>query len=458
MAEIFDDIAVGTGRPTPPAGIFDDIPVGNEPRPAAAGIFDDIAVGRAAPTGPRAAEGLDALVAEDDRTRSFGDRAFDDIRRGVKTLQTSIAGGRIATEFDRQQNETLARSLIEGLAAEGDRGAQAALDKSRPTTSKIPELLSRIMTLRQEQAAIPRRPVVDAFFQSRDARDAVDVFLTDPLGFVGGIALESAAPSSLPLATGIAGAVVGGPVGFAAGLGTGSAGIEFGLKTLEEIERLGADLDDPVSVARVIEQNRDEIRKNAMLAGVAVGAFDAATGLVAGGAFGRLVPRSGGGVLSQRLRDVGEVGAQAVVQGAGGAAGEATKQAITPGEFSGTEIAAEFAGEFGFAPVEVAGAGAVGLRRQRGPQSAAPPLPGELSPRCLAGLLRLLCRHRRPARTSSPTCSRRAAPGSRRKNSSSRPTSSLPARPTSCGTTRSSRASCNRASAPGPPRRRRSPR
>ncbi len=151
MAEIFDDIAVGTGRPTPPAGIFDDIKIGDdEPRPAAAGIFDDIAVERAAPTGPRAAEGLGAQVAEDDATRSFGDRAFDDIRRGVKTLQTSIAGGRIATEFDRQQNETLARSLIEGLAAEGDRGAQAVLDKAgRPTASKIPKLLSRIATLRK---------------------------------------------------------------------------------------------------------------------------------------------------------------------------------------------------------------------------------------------------------------------------------------------------------------------
>ena len=130
--------------------------------------------------------------------------------------------------------------------------------------------------------------------------------------------LESLPQSSLSIIGAMVGSL-GGPKGLAAGVGLGSAASEYGASLIDAMQALHVDITDPEMVQKAIESPRfmKWATERAKDRAANVGAFDAASGAVAG----RLVAgaKSVSGAVA---RGAGEL----AIQGAAGAAGEAAAQ------------------------------------------------------------------------------------------------------------------------------------
>ena len=210
--------------------------------------------------------------------------------------------------------------------------------------------------LGRQAAAIPRNPVVEATTKALNEErfsDAWRSFITDPLGFIGQIGVESA-PRMIP---GLALAPVTGPV---AGFGVASAFGEYGNAIYQGLQDAGVDVTDGNAVRAAFSDPavmRDVLSK-ARIRAAAIGGFDALSGGIASKT---LVPQIGGRVGT----GIANVGAQGVAQGTLGAAGEASAQVASGEDLRLGDVAAEFAGEFVGAPAEVAAATYAARRAER---------------------------------------------------------------------------------------------
>lgn len=139
-----------------------------------------------------------------------------------------------------------------------------------------------------------------------------------------------------------------GPLAVATAAGTTSFFTEYASTLDEVMSSSGADMKDPNAVYKVLtdEKVMAEAKDKAMKRGVPIAFFDALTA----GMAGKLLKGARPTVLSVGSRVVGEGGVQAV----GGAAGEASAQALT-GEFKPGEILLEAFAEIPTALVEVPG-------------------------------------------------------------------------------------------------------
>ena len=161
------------------------------------------------------------------------------------------------------------------------------------------------------------------------------------------IALQSLGASAPALLMAAGGAALG-PAGTATGAGLGSFSVEYASTVRDVMTSSGVNMTDPVQLAAGMNDGElmAQAREKAIKRGIPVAAFDALTAGIAG----RLLAGAKSTVLSGAARGAGELG----VQAGGGAAGEATAQAVT-GEYKPGDILMEALAELPSALVEVPG-------------------------------------------------------------------------------------------------------
>lgn len=174
------------------------------------------------------------------------------------------------------------------------------------------------------------------------------VFARNPVEITANIFAESLPQASAAMTAGMAGGAAGGPVGAAAGAGTGSFAVEASNALLEAAAQQGVNLADPDQVRGFFtdESKVKAAREFAMQRGFPIALFDALTAGLAGKF---LKPALGRGVGPVARATAAEAG----MQMAGGAGGEAIAQASSGQPLSVKDIAAEAIGELATAPGEV---------------------------------------------------------------------------------------------------------
>ncbi len=221
--------------------------------------------------------------------------------------------------------------------------------------------------------AIPAPDSANKFNNANTWGEAWDAFVADPYTVTRSTVLRSG-PASMPsIVGGIIGSVLG-PAGAAVGAGGGSYVTELGNAIATQLQRRGANLEDPKSVLKAWREFGPDIMQHSQVRAAIVGAFDAASG----GLTGKLVEKPVEGVLKELGRDALGTG----IQMAGGAGGElgaevATGEPIQPGN-----IAGEMLGEAGQGAVEVGGQSvvaalkhAVGAKTNQQENGGGPPPP-----------------------------------------------------------------------------------
>ena len=178
---------------------------------------------------------------------------------------------------------------------------------------------------------------------------------------VGEITLQSAGTFAPVLAAGAATSVVGpeGPstvipyftkqaIRRGAMTFAGSTLVEYGSTLDQVMQETGADMKDPMAVYKVLSDEKlmADARDKAAKRGVSVGVFDAITALFAGKLLSSARPTMGS--------VAGRVAGELALQAGGGAAGEATAQAVT-GEFKPGDILMEAIAELPTAAIEIPG-------------------------------------------------------------------------------------------------------
>jgi N12 class adenine-specific DNA methylase/predicted RNA methylase len=282
------------------------------------------------------------------------------LERGVRNLGQGVAAGQLS----KAQRELAALERLET----GEKPDPAHMGEYRLFSLLPPDQRARIKAEKQRAigvnaglvvehgaaaAAVPQSPVVKQMEHAKGWGDAWDAFSRDPLTYIGNMSLESAPQSAVSMIGAIAAARAGGSAGatarIAAGAGVGSGVVEYASALVEGMQQNGVNAQDPAAIQAATQDPElwARVEQHAATRAGIVGAFDAATMGVAGKT---IAPA----ILTGKARQLANVPAQAVVQGAGGAAGEAAATVATGGEITPHALAGEFFGEFGTAPVDVA--------------------------------------------------------------------------------------------------------
>lgn len=225
--------------------------------------------------------------------------------------------------------------------------------------ARIEQAVQGISEAQIRKDAIPLPPSIDQANKAKTFSEFVDAVGRDKLRYLAGIGGESLV-QSLPgmlaaIPAGVTGTMALGPAGgtVAAGsvMGLQSALTEYGNSILSALQEAKVNIQDPEALKAALQDRElvdKAIRTAAVRAGV-VGAFDALSG---GLASKTLLPKD---LLVKRplARELANIGVQAPVQGAMGAAGEAAASAATGQEITFGALAGEFFGEFFGAPAEV---------------------------------------------------------------------------------------------------------
>lgn len=352
--------------------------------------------------------GIEAAVSRYTEANGFLDRMGQRLRSGAVTLARNadvtgaVNAGEALALFDAIDRGESPRDLRTRLYGEGyerrrprsgrddltDQYYGASADERAEMREQYQGIFAENLQQAAERtrtaAAIPRNPAADAAIAKADKRDfagAWDAFMTDPVGVVAQIGVES-----LPLAA--PGLILSVAVGPVIGTGVGSVATEYMNAIAAGLADEGLDLNKPETLGKlrdpeVLERVR---RKAAVRAGV-VGAFDAASGGLAGVTLlgraasegakqgvkhtGRVAADTATGLPRRAALGAAELGAQIVAQGALGAAGEAAAQRAAGEELQPGQIAAEFLGEFFGAPGTVAAASLNGAVREAVAEPAA---------------------------------------------------------------------------------------
>jgi GNAT superfamily N-acetyltransferase len=218
----------------------------------------------------------------------------------------------------------------------------------------------RVMALQQEMQKLPPSPeYVTTMRDDVAPTESWQAFKSNPVGVLGELMGESLAafgnqmiekaPNRVAIGLG-AGAAMGAPLagigavpggftgagaGFAQASGAASYALEMSSGILEGLERAGVPMDDPAAMrAALADPERMQLaREFAQRKAVPIAIFDGGSALIAG----RL-----GGQPASALAKVGQGFAETFLQGAMGAAGEASGQLAQSGEIrSGRAILAE---------------------------------------------------------------------------------------------------------------------
>lgn len=268
----------------------------------------------------------------------------------------------------RQIREANAPGTIQGIVNTGksafDRSVQAKNVIGTPDEVDVQDIAEREKAIRARPSSVPWED-----WQRTTGTEAFKTFLRDPIEITSNIVAAGLAGSVPALAGGLAGGaagaaagsavpgignVAGGTIGAAVGTGAGSLAVEYGSKYLDVLREAGADLADPESILRVV--NDPEIRARAvemgLRRGLPVAAFDAASA----GLAGKFVKGLKAGATTGQKVVAGVK--EALAQGATGGGGEIAG-ALSAGEpISPGAVFEEVIGELGPGAVEVGGSAA----------------------------------------------------------------------------------------------------
>ena len=230
------------------------------------------------------------------------------------------------------------------------------------------EQLQASINKTQEHAAkaeeVPLPESSQRLMQSEDFGDAWDAYWSDPINITADLGARSGIAMLPSLALGGAAAAVMGPVGgkfgFAAGMSLGSAGVEYAASITEGLRKEGVDLSDAQSIIDAVSDAElmQRVEKRAMIRAATIGGVAAISGGVATKTFGF-------GIAGPIKRELANAAVQAVTQAGLGGAGEALAQVATGEELHAGEIAAEAAGEFVTAPLDIGVAVLSGARESK---------------------------------------------------------------------------------------------
>jgi hypothetical protein len=226
------------------------------------------------------------------------------------------AGGSIVRGWNALQDSGYLAAADAGLVSPED--AAAALAQNAQDAAKFPAPPS---------VAATRGRAAQQWEQGNYGSAALE-YLKNPMDTLS-MAGESVAPSAVGLGAGVVGGAVGGPAGFAVGLGAGSGATEYASSVKEFLQKKGVDPANPeqLSAAMGDAALMSEAREYAAKRGAVVGAFDAASGGVAGKIFSPVAKGLGGGAAGKVVGAGAELGAQSALA----ASGEAGAQVATEG-------------------------------------------------------------------------------------------------------------------------------
>ncbi len=245
-----------------------------------------------------------------------------------------------------------------------DRSVQAKNVIGTPDEVDVQDIADREKAIQARPSSVPYED-----WNRSTGSEAVKTFLRDPVEITSNIVASGFAGSVPALAGGMAGGaagaaagsavpgignLAGGTIGAALGTGAGSLAVEYGSKYLDVLREAGADLADPESILRVV--NDPEIRARAvemgLRRGLPVAIFDAASA----GLAGKFVKGLKAGATTGQKVVAGVK--EALAQGAAGGGGEIAG-AVSAGEpISPGAVFEEVIGELGPGAVEVGGSAA----------------------------------------------------------------------------------------------------
>lgn len=234
----------------------------------------------------------------------------------------------------------------------------------------VPALAKNIARRAREIDAIPQTEGKVGYDNAKGIVESLAAVGRHPIDTVLGLAAESI-PSSVPSLTAAAAGSTLGPGGTAAGAGLGSFATEVGSTIMSELQKAGADFDNPESVDAILDDPKkmQVIYQKAVKRGVPVAIMDA----LSAGLAGRLL-RAGGGVGKKAIQGAGE----AAIQAGTGAAGELGGQLASGEKVDWKDVLSEALGELGPGGVEVA----TGVVRDKvsADSKTTPPAPPENPP------------------------------------------------------------------------------
>lgn len=204
----------------------------------------------------------------------------------------------------------------------------------------------------------PQSAAFEAFSNTKTADEALKAFANHPVLIALDVGLESLVQQAPQIAALAVGAAMGGTGLAAVSQGAASYTLERGARLAEGMSAYGLSSSDAKDIMQwygapefraQYNQKKAEVQNEA----AAVGFADT----IAGGLATKTIIPKGFMGLGERAARVADVGAQAVLQGSLGSAGEAASQYVTNGKItSWADVIAEFAGEFTTSPIDVAAA------------------------------------------------------------------------------------------------------
>jgi len=285
--------------------------------------------------------------------------------RGEQDVRGAVMAGDALNAFDAIDNGETPNALRSRLYGENAKRHQMLIDdltdqyfgetpEGRADMRKshqdvFDKNLDSAAAREDEVEAAPRNPAASAAMEKAgkgDFGDAWGAFMTDPLGVIGQIGMESL-PRALP---GMAAGVVAGP---AAGMGAGSFVSEYGARFLSAMKAEGLDLKKPETRALLRDPEiRKRASEKAATGAAVVAAFDAMSGGMAGE---KLLSgaRAGASAVREIAREGAEIAAQFGMQASLGMAGEAGAETATGEKLQWGQILAEGLGEGFGAPGEM---------------------------------------------------------------------------------------------------------
>jgi hypothetical protein len=193
-------------------------------------------------------------------------------------------------------------------------------------------------------------PTVQAALSAKTWGEFWTHFTEKPLTFIATVGTESLPQMGPTIVAGIVGGLAGGPAGAAAAAGAASYGLDYASSVLDAFRDEGIDLNNPLALRQAVNDPdlMGRVGAKAAAHATAVGTFDALSGGVGSKT---LAPAR---ITNRLAREATSMAAQVPVQGALGAAGEATGELAAGDPLQPGNIAAEFFGEMIGAPAEVA--------------------------------------------------------------------------------------------------------
>ncbi|MCL4182451.1 MAG: hypothetical protein KJ011_03290 [Burkholderiaceae bacterium] len=292
-----------------------------------------------------------------DRLIGSAQRGWQSFRQGHAATATRSNANTLANLDDVERRIALGEPVPEGddwLGAQHMTPEQRAEVRAQLRGSLASGASAVVQREVAKRATVQASPEVRAAQAAKGFGEFWEHFSANPLEFIANVTLESL-PASAPGFVGF----VGGPAAGMATMGASSYAADYGGSILSALAEEGVNLADQDAVLRAVNdpQLMARVGRKAAAHAAAVAAFDAASGGVAGKA-----------LSTSKIRNVVS---QAFVQGSMGATGEAAGSVAAGNDLHAGEIAAEFFGEFAFAPAEVAAASAgavVDARRTRAAQ------------------------------------------------------------------------------------------